>query len=245
MQWNKEDHSAPSHSLTLFGKAWGLCAFLPTVHNIRQEQSLSKEISPTPIFSLLTTFLIIQLPAPKNVGAVISESSACSNFNKHEQNIVFPPLLIPWNGSSIFIETFPRNSAWRRHPAWKISAQTDECWQHKQLKQSYNGKCCTTFHIGGNIIQTVLALVTNTKSHKDQRLRSNSKKALSNLTFPRISETCHPQKLWSQGWTEHSLRDFLVLLACTASRSCPRVTHMMVSELVYHKTYATHSAKAV
>lgn len=57
------------------------------------------------------TFLIIQPPAPKHVGAMISESTACSKFNKHEQNIVFPPPLIPWNGSTIFIETFPRNSA--------------------------------------------------------------------------------------------------------------------------------------
>ena len=137
-----------------------------------------KSLYPDFFFPCPFTFLIIQLPAPKHIGAMISESSACSNFNKLEQNILFPPPLIPWNGPSIFIETFPRNSAWRRHPAWKISAQTAECWQHnKQLKHSYNGKCCTTFHIGGNIIQTALAVVTNIKkkkkSQKKQRRYTN------------------------------------------------------------------------
>lgn len=150
---------------------------------------------------------------------MISESSACSNFIKHEQNVVFPPPLIPWNGSSIFIETFPRNSAWRRHPAWKISAQTAECWQHnKQLKQSYNGKCCTTFHIGGNIIQPALAVVTNIKSHKKAEAMFKWKKAFPDQIFAMFYKSrCPPKALESRmnRSRTHSTRNFLELLVCS------------------------------
>lgn len=183
---------------------------------------------------------------------MISESSAHSNFNKHEQNIVFPPPLIPWNGSSIFIETFPRNSAWRRHPAWKISAQTAECWQHnKQLKQSYNGKCCTTFHIGGNIIQRALAVVANIESHKKSRGDVKIKKSLFKSNLFNVYKSHCPQNLRNQERTEaeQTLTEIFSSYerVLTVSGSCLIIsmTHVMMSLLVYHKTVTTHNSKTV